>query len=47
MADTIALEAASRDSQKFVVYVQLIYPDDSSRRSSHDIQTSSEVHFVC
>jgi len=47
MLDAIALEAASRDSQKFVVYVQLVYPDDSLTHSLHDVQTSAKVHSAC
>jgi len=46
MLDAIALEAASRDSQKFVVYVQLIYPDDSSSHSSQVFQTAAKVQFT-
>ena len=44
--DTIALEAASRDSQKFVVYVQLSYSDDVSTHSLHDSQASTDVRFT-
>jgi len=47
MLDAIALEAVNRDSQKFVVYVQLIYPDDSFGNSSQEFQTTAKVYFAC
>jgi len=44
--DAIALEAANRDSQKFVVYVQLVYLDDPFSHSSQDLHTAAKVQFT-